>query len=582
MHPGELFAGRYEIVARLGRGGMGEVWSARDRNLRRDVAVKLLYLDDADAGDAARRFEREAVAAAQISHPNVAVVHDRGVQDGVLFLVMERIEGTTLSRALSGGVAMPVAEAVRIASRICDALVAAHKAGVIHYDIKPHNVMIAVDGTVKVVDFGIAGFVHSQFTVARTSQLAPAGTPEFGAPEQFLEERGDERSDLYALGGVLFCMLTGRPPFQGQNGIAVMLRKRDEVAPRIDELAPNLPPALTELVAGLLERDAARRPQTAAEVAARLAGIERELAVAAGPAAMPAGPTVSAVSAGPVMPYTPAGSEFAGPVAPAGPGGPASGSPAGPAVPVASGAPATPIPSPSSTPSPSSAPPRSPSPWIEAGATPRSPAPTSHLPTLSATPPATPSRQPTVRRRPLTASWAFRCAVACAIGLGAATQLAGVGARVVATEPGTGLRWTDEVWQSTQSWLAWTGDLFTSWSHGAALQIILLAVFLVAMAGLGAGAGQGLRFVGYVSGAVSAVWLTIATLSLAGEDQRESTLHLAARVGKIAPPSANVWWQTYIMPGPIVLTVLVWIGLAVYAGFEIRSRSHVRRASAGS
>ncbi|NUP45903.1 MAG: serine/threonine protein kinase [Catenulispora sp.] len=578
MHPGELIAGRYEMVARLGRGGMGEVWSARDRSLRRDVAVKLLYLDDADAGDGARRFEREAVAAAQISHPNVAVVHDRGVQDGVLFLVMERIDGTTLSRALGGGVALPVVEAVRIASRICDALVAAHKAGVIHYDIKPHNVMIAVDGTVKVVDFGIAGFVHSQFTVARTSQLAPAGTPEFGAPEQFLEERGDERSDLYALGGVLFCMLTGRPPFQGQNGIAVMLRKRDEVAPRVDELAPNLPPALTELVAGLLERDAERRPQSAAEVAARLAEIDRELAVAAGPAAMPAGPAVSGAIAGPVTPAPPTVST--GPVAPVGFGGTASGSPGGPAAPPASAAPATPIPSQSPSHSMSHSPPPQPSPWVEAGATPRSLAPPSHFPTLSATPPVAPGRQPTVQRRPLAASWPFWCAVACAVGIGAATQLAGVGARVVATEPGTGRQWTDEVWQSTQSWLAWTGDLFTGWSHGAALQIVLLAVFLVAMARLGAGAGEDLRVVGYAAGVVSAVWLTVATLSLAGEDQRESALHLATRVAKFAPPSAGVRWQTYILPGPIVLTVLVWIGLAVYAGFEIRSRARVRRAAA--
>ncbi|WP_344654832.1 serine/threonine-protein kinase [Catenulispora subtropica] len=508
MQRGELFAGRYEIVARLGRGGMGEVWSARDRNLRRDVAVKLLYLDDAGAGDAARRFEREAVAAAQISHPNVAVVHDRGVQEGVLFLVMERIDGTTLSQALRGGIALPVSEAVRIATRICDALLAAHRAGVIHYDIKPHNVMLTVDGTVKVVDFGIAGFVHSQFTVARTSQLAPAGTPEFGAPEQFLEERGDERSDLYALGGVLFCMLTGRPPFQGQNGIAVMLRKRDEVAPRVDELTPGIPPALTELVAELLEREAARRPQTASEVLARLVRIEKDIAA---PASVDPGvaETVQAVAA----------------VAPAL--------------------------------------------WVEAGETPPSPPRTSHPPTLPA---IGADRQTSLRQRALTSSWASWSALVFLVGVGATTQLAGIGARMVATEAGTGRRWTDEVWQSTQSWTGWTGQLFTSWSHGAAVQIVLLGVFAVTMALLRTTTGRGLRLVGYVSGGVSAVWLTIATLALAEEDQRESTLHLAARVGKIAPPTAEVWWQTYIMPGPIVLTALVWIALAVYAWLETRSR----------
>ena len=526
MQRGELFAGRYEIITRLGRGGMGEVWSARDRNLRRDVAVKLLFLDDAGAGDAVRRFEREAVAAAQISHPNVAVVYDRGVQDGVLFLVMERIDGTTLSQTLRDGTALPVPEALRIAARICDALLAAHKAGVIHYDIKPHNVMLAADGTVKVVDFGIAGFVHSQFTVARTSQLAPAGTPEFGAPEQFLDERGDERSDLYALGGVLFFMLTGRPPFQGRNGIAVMLRKRDEPAPRIDELTPNVPQALTELVVELLERDAARRPQTAAEVSARLAAIEKEIEAPVSVAPMSVDPvSVDPVSVDPVS-VDPGVAETV------------------------------------------QASVESPAPWAQAGDTPQPSAQASQLPTLPAT---GAQRQQTVRKLPLTSSWSFRFAIAFLVGVGATTQLAGAGARVVATDAVTGRRWTDDVWQSTQSWSGWTSGLFTSWSHGAAIQIVLLGIFVVAMALLETTTGQWLRILGYVSGLVSAAWLTIATLALAKEDQRESILHLAARIRKIAPPSADVWWQTYIMAGPIVLTALGWIALAAYAWFETRS-----------
>lgn len=552
MQRGELFAGRYEILARLGRGGMGEVWSARDRNLRRDVAVKLLYLDDAGADDAARRFEREAVAAAQISHPNVAMVHDRGVQDGVLFLVMERIDGTTLSQVLRDGTALPTGEAVRIAARICDALLAAHKAGVIHYDIKPHNVMITPDGSVKVVDFGIAGFVHSQFTVARTSQLAPAGTPEFGAPEQFLEERGDERSDLYALGGVLFSMLTGRPPFQGQNGIAVMLRKRDEVAPRLDVLNPDMPPELTRLVAELLERDAARRPQTAAEVSARLARIEKDVAAAASSAPVIPAPTTPTQAGAPTV--------NAAPVDP----------PLASANPLASTDPSPSTDSGAAWSAPAASNPVPPVPWIEAAQTPRPPGRTSHLPTLPV-PDMTP--QPTLSRRPPASSpWPLRAAAVFVVGVGASTQLAGIGAHVVATERGTGRRWTDEVWQSTQSWTGWTSQLFTGWSHGAAVQILLLAVFAAAMARLRTTTGQGLRLAGYLSGAAAALWLTVMTLALADENQRESTLHLAARVDKFAPRSADVWWQTYIMPGPIVLSTLVWIALGAYALFEVRSR----------
>ena len=269
MERGEVLAGRYELVKRLGRGGMGEVWAARDRVLHRDVALKLLGIEGVHP-DLPQRFVREAVAAAQINHPNVVALYDRGVEEDALFLVMEKVEGATLSEHLHAESPMPLARALEITEGICAALVAAHQAQVIHYDIKPHNVMLTADGQVKVVDFGIAGFVHTAFSVARSSQLAPAGTPEYGAPEQFLTERGDERSDLYALGGVLFALLAGRPPFTGHNGLAVMRRKLDEEAPRLDSLRSDLPPDITEFVAGLLQRDPDRRPQSARSVQDRL------------------------------------------------------------------------------------------------------------------------------------------------------------------------------------------------------------------------------------------------------------------------------------------------------------------------
>ncbi|MGW3401402.1 serine/threonine-protein kinase [Streptomyces zhihengii] len=285
MERGKLIADRYELIGRLGRGGMGEVWAARDRVLHREVALKLLDLDGMTQADLPQRFEREAIAAAQIVHPNVAALFDRGVHGDGLFLVMEKVCGQTLTASLSAERALPVTRAVAIASGICAALEAAHRAQVIHYDIKPHNVIITGDGLVKVIDFGIAGFVEAAFTVARSSQLAPAGTPEFGAPEQFLTERGDERSDLYALGGVLFAMLAGRAPFTGHNSIAVVRRKLDEDAPPLDGLRPGLPPEVTTLVADLLERDPDRRPQSAEQVQQRLQAILVSGAAAEAPTA---------------------------------------------------------------------------------------------------------------------------------------------------------------------------------------------------------------------------------------------------------------------------------------------------------
>ncbi|MFF9507990.1 serine/threonine-protein kinase [Streptomyces sp. NPDC014724] len=263
MERGELIAGRYELLKRLGRGGMGEVWAARDRALHRFVALKLLDLGGAGHPELPQRFEREAVAAAQINHPSVVALYDRGVHEDMMFLVMEKVEGATLAEHIHAESPLSLARALEIAGGICTALVAAHEADVIHYDIKPHNVMLTPDGQVKVLDFGIAGFIQATFSVARSSQLTPAGTVEYGAPEQFLTERGDERSDLYALGCVLFAMLARQPPFTGHNALAVVRRKLDEEAPRLDSLRPDLPAAVTALVAELLQRDPGRRPHSA-------------------------------------------------------------------------------------------------------------------------------------------------------------------------------------------------------------------------------------------------------------------------------------------------------------------------------
>ncbi|MFJ9690680.1 serine/threonine-protein kinase [Kitasatospora sp. NPDC101183] len=292
MHGGDLIAGRYELLNRLGRGGMGEVWAAHDHRLQRHVAMKMLALGGDVPTELAHRFNREAVAAAQINHPNVAALYDSGRHDDLLFLVLEKVDGGPLGEHLRTRSALAPVEALTLAQGICTALVSAHAAGVVHYDIKPHNVMLTPDRRVKVVDFGIAGFLHKAFPLARSSQLSPAGTPEYGAPEQFLQgEHGDARSDLYALGGLLFAMLVGRAPFTGPSALAVIRHKLDNDPPRLDAFRPDLPPALVALVAALLARNPAHRPQTAAEVLRRLQGLQAALAIGPVPVVLPP-PTV--------------------------------------------------------------------------------------------------------------------------------------------------------------------------------------------------------------------------------------------------------------------------------------------------
>ncbi|MFD5300038.1 protein kinase, partial [Streptomyces mutabilis] len=256
---------------------MGEVWAARDRDLHRDVAVKLLVPDPAASREMHYRFEREAVAAAQITHPHVAALYDRGTYDGYHYLIMERVHGSVLAEHVNPERPMSIEETLRTGEEVAAALCAAHEAGVVHYDIKPQNVMLTTKGRVKVVDFGIAGFSQTNtFTVAPSALLSPAGTVQYGAPEQFTGAGADHRCDLYALGSVLFALLIGHPPFTDTNAYAVLLRKIEEDAPAVNRLRAGLPPGLTELITELLHRDPGHRPQSAQHVHDRLVQLRRD------------------------------------------------------------------------------------------------------------------------------------------------------------------------------------------------------------------------------------------------------------------------------------------------------------------
>lgn len=263
--------GRYELVDVIGRGGMGTVYRAFDRVLGRPVAVKLLAGPVADHDPASvARFEREARAAAALSHPAIVAVYDTGADDGTLFIVMELIAGRSLEEILRADGSLDPLHAIGIAARVADALAVAHAAGIVHRDIKPANVMVAGDGAVKVLDFGIARAVGGTTLTLNASIL---GTAAYMSPEQALGKVADERSDIYALGCVLYAMLAGGPPFTGDVA-AVVLHQQATVAPR--PLRPERPRVSRELEALVLQMLAKLpddRPQTTTDVRDRLTAL---------------------------------------------------------------------------------------------------------------------------------------------------------------------------------------------------------------------------------------------------------------------------------------------------------------------
>ncbi|GIW88391.1 MAG: hypothetical protein KatS3mg108_2715 [Isosphaeraceae bacterium] len=269
--------GDFLLGRRLGRGGMGEVYLARQLSLNRDVALKVLTTDPETDPVALARFEAEAQAAARLSHPNIVHVYAVGHEAGVRFIAMEYVPGRTLRDRLRDE-QPTIPAAVEIMRQAARALAAAHAAGLVHRDIKPDNLLLTPDGQVKVADFGICLRADSQAPLTRTG-ITP-GTPLYMSPEQVQGKPLDHRSDLYSLGVTYYHLLTGRPPFRGDNPVAVALKHVHETPPPIQPLRPEAPRTLINLVEQLLEKDPARRPASAAEVAATL----DRIAYALGPA----------------------------------------------------------------------------------------------------------------------------------------------------------------------------------------------------------------------------------------------------------------------------------------------------------
>ena len=285
---------RYQVEARIGAGGMAEVYRGLDPVLNRTVAIKVL--NDQYARDAGfvERFRREAQAAARLNHPNIVGVYDHGSDDGTQYIVMEFIEGRTLADALGAGRRPTPLQSAEVARHISHALAAAHAQGVIHRDIKPANVMVTRDGTVKVMDFGIARLISGPETAPQTS--AVLGTAAYLSPEQAQGQPVDERTDIYSLGTVLYEMLSGRPPFTGESPVAIAYKQVNEAPVPPSQLNRDVPHSLDAVVMRALAKNPANRYQTAAEFAEDLDRVRKGQDVHATPLLPAAGDATQVIS----------------------------------------------------------------------------------------------------------------------------------------------------------------------------------------------------------------------------------------------------------------------------------------------
>lgn len=270
--PGELFANRYQITRVVGRGGMGMVYKARDRELVEDVAIKMLR-SDAMNGDPSviERFKTEIRLARRISHRNVVRTHDLGESAGAYYVTMEYVEGITVRDLIDMRGHLSAPSTLGIAQQLAASLEVAHDEGVIHRDIKPQNMLLDPDGVLKVMDFGIARLAESTSTLTQAGMVI--GTPAYMAPEQLLAEQVDARSDLYAVGVVLYECLTGALPFEGASPIALIAKvlHTHPTAPAARD--PSIPKPLSDLVMRLLDKEPAERPGSARELRELLAEI---------------------------------------------------------------------------------------------------------------------------------------------------------------------------------------------------------------------------------------------------------------------------------------------------------------------
>jgi serine/threonine-protein kinase len=263
---------------------MAAVWVADDPVLSRRVAVKILREDLAADERTRARFRHEAIAAARLNHPNVVATYDTGDDDGTAYIVMELIDGPTLRQVLHEQGRLPIGDAIRIGIQVADALEAAHRAGIVHRDVKPPNVLVPPGRPVKVTDFGIAKATGGD-DLTRTG--AVMGTARYLSPEQVNGKPTDARTDVYALGLLLYEMLCGRPPFGGDTDVSTAMARLTTSVPSIRAQRAGVPQSLDDIVHRCLARDPARRFASAADVRAALGGVRPDPRATTAPRAVP-------------------------------------------------------------------------------------------------------------------------------------------------------------------------------------------------------------------------------------------------------------------------------------------------------
>jgi serine/threonine protein kinase len=275
----------FHIVAKLGEGGMGVVYKAEDEKLGRPVALKVVRGGLGGGEEGRLRLIAEARTAAAVSHPNIAAIHEIDEADGVIFIAMEYVEGKTL-RSVLGGRALEIRQALKIATGIAEGLARAHRSRIIHRDLKPENVMIAPDGHVKILDFGLAKLLQPEPDPSEMSQLETisaersregkiVGTTAYMSPEQARGQALDVRSDLFSFGIVLYEMVTGRAPFKGSTQMDTLTAIiREQAVPAV-ELNPEVPPELERMLGKCLEKDPADRYQDTGDLAVDLRRLAR-------------------------------------------------------------------------------------------------------------------------------------------------------------------------------------------------------------------------------------------------------------------------------------------------------------------
>ncbi|MDD8025598.1 MAG: serine/threonine protein kinase [Acidobacteriota bacterium] len=274
LERGTLFAGRYEIIEELGKGGMGSVYKAFDQKLREVVALKIIKPEIGFNTAAIERFKNELKNARKIAHRNVCRLYDLGEAGLVHFLTMEYVEGEDLKKFIRRAGPIGAGRAAAIARQVAEGLAEAHREGVVHRDLKPQNIMIDHDGRARIMDFGLSRFLEADGVTGSGVML---GTPEYMSPEQVEMREVDGRSDLYAVGIILFEMVTGKVPFEGQTPLAVAIKHKNEAPPDARDTNPLVPEPLVRIIYRCLQKDPADRYPNAQALADDLAALEGDL-----------------------------------------------------------------------------------------------------------------------------------------------------------------------------------------------------------------------------------------------------------------------------------------------------------------